>query len=396
MPAIASRLAGLPRRTIRLRLTVLYGLVLTSGAIVLMTAYLTVARSTVISQNNTGTGGGPVKITAPQPAVPGATPGHQPGPQTAQQAAGLHRLLVESCAALLALTAFSVLAGWWMAGRALRPVREMTDAARRLSEANLHERLAVSGPDDELKELGETFDSLLARLEAAFEAQKRFVANASHELRTPLTFQRAMIEVALADRRADAAALRHVCERVLAVGAEQERLIEALLTLARSQRGLDRREPVDLAALAGRIVAQRSTAGGGEPAVPPVHVDSALGPAQTAGDRRLLERLVANLLDNALHHNTPGGWVTVRTETDRDLATLHVANSGPVIPPDQAEVLLQPFQRLAPPSRRRDGLGLGLSIVAAIAAAHGANLATEPRAGGGLDITVSFPALRPA
>jgi len=263
----------------------------------------------------------------------------------------------------------------------------MTGKARRLSEANLHERLAVAGPDDELKELGDTFDGLLGRLDAAFEAERRFVANASHELRTPLTLQRAMIEVALADPAVDAAALRHVCERVLAAGTDQERMIEALLTLARSQRGVERRAPVDLAALTARVLGRHDPGGAAEPVQ--LSLDGA--DANTTGDARLLERLVDNLVDNAVRHNAPGGWATVRTGTHQGSAMLQVVNSGPVIPPDRVRLLAQPFQRLESRTGRPDGHGLGLSIASAIAAAHGARLTIEPRAEGGLAVTVAFP-----
>jgi signal transduction histidine kinase len=392
MPAIAFRLPlpVRPRasRTLRVRLTLLYGgLFLLCGTALLTITYLLVAHAPQITQVTVGDG-----ATAPPELAfdPGGLRAYAQAQAAAAHAAELNQLLVMSGIALLAMVVVSVLLGWWMAGRALQPVREMTGKARRLSEANLHERLAVAGPDDELKELGDTFDGLLARLDAAFEAQKRFVANASHELRTPLTFQRAVLEVVLADRHADAAQLRAACERALAAGADQERLIEALLTLARGQRGLERREPVDLAAMTSRVVAHQ------DPALPEdarVSVDGALAPARTWGDVRLLERLVGNLVDNAIRHNVPGGWVAVWTGTDGDQAMLRVVNSGPVVAPDQIGVLVQPFQRMDSRINRRDGLGLGLSIVAAIAGAHGAHLAIEARPDGGLEVTLAFPAV---
>ncbi len=372
------------RRTLRMRLTLLYSaLLLGSGAVLLTITYLVVAH-TELGKDNT------VVVTGVTGLLqPFGRPSRDQIQEivAAQHAAEARQLLTVSGIALLVMAVFSVLLGWWMAGRALRPVREMTGKARRLSEANLHERLAVTGPDDELKELGDTFDGLLARLDAAFEAQKRFVANASHELRTPLTFQRAVLEVVLSDPHADTAQLRTACERVLAAGADQERLIEALLTLARGQRGLERRELVDLAAVASRAVAQRDPAQQDAG----VSVDGRLAASRTWGDTRLLERLVGNLVDNAVRHNVPGGWVAVWTGTDGDRAMLRVANSGPVVAPDQVGVLVQPFQRMDSRINRRDGLGLGLSIVAAIAGAHGAHLGIESRPEGGLEVTLAFP-----
>jgi signal transduction histidine kinase len=383
MPAIASSArTRLPRRSLRLRLTVLYGaLFALSGAGLLGITYGLVAhgdsgkKSMVVSSNGQ-------TIDSLKLAGVLAYTNRQLG---AQRAAELRQLLIVSGVALLIMVVVSVLLGWWMAGRALWPVRQMTGKARWISEANLHERLAVAGPDDELKELGDTFDGLLARLENAFEAQQRFVANASHELRTPLTLQRATIEVALADPGADATTLRGVCERVLAAGGEQERLIEALLTLARSQRGLDRREAVDVAALAGRVVAGRRA----DEAVA-VRVDAACAPAWTAGDPRLVERLIGNLVDNAVRHNVPGGWATVWAGTDGGRALVRVVNSGPPVPPERIEALFQPFQRIEDRAAHPDGLGLGLSIVAAIAGAHGAHLTATARPGGGLDVAVAF------
>ncbi|MFD6988219.1 sensor histidine kinase [Streptomyces sp. NPDC059943] len=314
-----------------------------------------------------------------------------------QREATLHQLLVQSGVALALMSAVSVALGWLTAGRVLRPVRTMTEKARRISERNLHERLAVTGPADELKDLGDTFDSLLARLDSAFDAQKRFVANASHELRTPLTLQRALIEVALSNPAADARSLRAVCERVLAAGEQQERLIEALLTLARGQRGLERRRPTDLAPVVAEAlrIANPEEAEG-------VRIERSLAPAWTSGDPRLVERLVTNLVDNALRHNVDAGtgatgWVRVSTGTQGGRPVLRVVNSGPTIPPDRVETLFQPFKRHESRPGGPDGLGLGLSIVAAVATAHGAEVTAVPGPEGGLDIALAFPARgRPA
>jgi signal transduction histidine kinase len=275
--------------------------------------------------------------------------------------------------------------GWLMAGRALRPVRTMGLRARGISERTLHERLALEGPNDELKELGDAFDGLLSRLESAFESQRRFVANASHELRTPITVERTLVEVALADPDANTDSLRATCERVLAASEQQERMIEALLTLARSQRGLDAREELDLAAVAAGVLEGASPNG--------VRIDAALDPGHTTGDPALVERLVANLVDNALHYNVQSGWVTVSTGMRDGKPTLRVTNSGPEIPPDRAAALIEPFRRLdGDRNGHARGVGLGLSIVDAIATAHGADLRARPREGGGLNVEVRFPA----
>jgi signal transduction histidine kinase len=277
-----------------------------------------------------------------------------------------------------------------MAGRALRPVRTMSLRARGISERNLHERLALEGPDDELKELGSTFDGLLARLEAAFESERRFVANASHELRTPITLERALVEVALADPNASVESLRDTCRRVLAATEQQERLIEALLTLARSQRGLDTRAPVDLRELTAEVVRAVPTDG--------LRVDARLSEASTTGDPAMVERLVANLIENAVRYNQPSGWVEAWTGVRDGLPTLEISNAGPLVASEQVAELTRPFFRGAGNGnagngqrQHSDGLGLGLSIVQAIADAHGAELTMAPLPQGGLRVAVSFP-----
>jgi len=304
----------------------------------------------------------------------------------AQRADTVHQLLLASGIALAIMTLVSAWLGWLVSGRALRPLRVMTAKARQISEQNLDERLALPGPSDELKELGDTFDGLLTRLESAFSAQRQFVANASHELRTPLTLERAMVEVALADPEASAESLRATCQRVLAAGAQQERIIDALLTLARGQRGLDRREPFGLDAVTGDVLAVR----GAEAGRLGLRVEASLGPAPTSGDARLAERLVANLVDNALVHNVGGGWLTLHTGVKAGCAVLLVANSGPVIAPGEVDRLLRPFERLGS-DRTGQRAGLGLAIAAVIAEAHGAALAVRPPAGGGLEVEVRFP-----
>jgi signal transduction histidine kinase len=313
----------------------------------------------------------------------------QAGPiQAAQRAANSHQLLVNSGIALAIAAVLALLAGWLVAGRMLRPIRTITRTARRISSTSLHERLALDGPQDELKELGDTLDGLFARLEAAFEAQRHFVANASHELRTPLTAERTLLQVALDDPGTTTAAWRSTAHEVLASSDEQARLIEALLTLASSESGLNGHEPVDLATTVSAALA------GLEPETGRlgIHIDEVTEPATLDGDPLLIERLVANLLTNAVRHNVAGGHVEVRTGVKDGGAVLSVTNTGPLIPPAEVDRLFQPFQRLDP--RRasyQDGHGLGLSIARAIATAHDATITAHPLPDGGLSVRVSFP-----
>jgi signal transduction histidine kinase len=350
----------MPRRRLRTQLTLLYaGPFLLSGA-----ALLTIP---ILGTSQT------------QPVTPGLNPG--PGlPPHAQ----LDRVLAASAIGLAVMVGVAIVLGWLIAGRFLRPLRTITATARDISASNLHRRLGRTGRRDEFTELAGTLDDLFERLEAAFEAQRHFVANASHELRTPLTAERTLLQVALADPDATPETLRAACRDVLALGAAQERLIDALLTLAGGEQGVEEHEPVDLAELAGRVVAARGET--------EIKIDTSLAAAPTTGDPRLLESLVANLVDNGLRHNTPGGRVEIATSTDLGRARLTVGNTGPVIPPDEVERLFQPFQRLGGQRVRHDGgHGLGLAIVRAIAGAHGATLDARPRAGGGLEIDVHMP-----
>jgi signal transduction histidine kinase len=372
----------LPRRSVRLRLTLLYGgLFLASGTGLLALTYLLVVtrfRAFALYRGVVPSSG----------TLPGQSLLEQIANQ--QHAEALTGLLQGSGLALAAMTVISIGLGWLVAGRVLRPLRTITTAAQRISASNLHERLDMNGPDDELKELGDTFDALLGRLEAAFEAQHQFVANASHELRTPLARQRTIVEVALADPEPGIDSLQAACKRVLAASEQQERLIEALLTLARSQRGLDHWERIDLGVIVNEVMLSRQP----EAQRRGIGARTVLQPAPALGDPRLAERLVANLLDNALRYNLQGGWVQVTTHASRGRAMLSVANTGPVVPPDQVGRLFRPFQRLGTDrTRSRDGLGLGLSIVNAIVEAHSAQIRARSLAGGGLEIQVRFPRL---
>ena len=302
----------------------------------------------------------------------------------------LRDLLIGSCVVLVAMIVASVLLGWVVAGRVLRPLRVITATTRQISERNLHRRLALAGPDDELKDLGDTIDGLLARLEAAFDSQRRFVANTSHELRTPLMLGQTLLQVALADPSASLDSLRAACREAIDAGKDQARIIDALLALARSQRGLDNRLPVDLTSAVDRALdTHRPSA-----AARGVRIETALGPAVVSGDADLIDRLVANLIDNAVRYNIPGGSVQITLATSSTETTLTVANTGPLVPPDQVGRLLEPFQRATPDRTAGPhglGLGLGLSLIADIAQAHGADLDVHPRPEGGLTVTVRFP-----
>jgi signal transduction histidine kinase len=380
-----------PRRSVRLRLTALYCTLFIFSSAAMLAISLWWSTSVSVSPTNPA----PPAPTGQQSQLAQAQARiHQLEYQVSAlsdhlHAAESHQQLVGAAVALAVMAVVSAALGWLVAGRILRPLRAMTAATRQISEDDLHQRLAMPGPGDELKDLADTIDGLLARLQAAFDAQRQFAANASHELRTPLTLERTLLEVALADPAATAATLRAACEEVLAANQEQEQLIEALLTLARSQRGLDHREPFDLAEVTTRVLDAR----GRQAAAQGVRINATLGPAPATGDPSLTERLVANLTDNALRYNGPGGRVDVSTSTRNGHAVLRVANTGPAVPADQVQRLLQPFQRLRPDrTGEPGGSGLGLSIVAAIAKAHGAVINARAGHDGGLDLEVTFPA----
>jgi len=414
--ALLPRLTRLgSRRTIRLRLTLIYGgLFLIAGAGLLAITYVLVQNATAGYYSAHGRNGLTVNGYLGAPRGAGSSSGSSlqtsggSGSRTvkfspeqaravahqaqllaaSQQANQMHQLLLYSGIALAIMAVVSVALGWAVAGRVLRPLRTITATAQDISATSLHQRLALNGPDDELKELGDTFDDLLGRLEASFRSQRQFVANASHELRTPLAWQRTLVQVALADPDADTESLRAAHERVLASGAHQERILEALLTLTRGQAGLDNREPFDLAALAGHVLHARQA----DAQDRQLTIHPALAPGPATGDPRLAERLIANLVDNALRHNTPGGHVEVGTGTTDSRAVLSVINTGPAVPSAQVDRLLLPFQRLGTArTGSSEGLGLGLSIVRAIAQAHGATLTIRPQPSGGLHAEVSFP-----
>jgi signal transduction histidine kinase len=287
---------------------------------------------------------------------------------------------------LALLTVISAVLGWLMAGRVLRPVREITGAARRASERHLHERINLRGPEDELKELADTFDDMLERLDEAFAAQRQFVANASHELRTPLTSMRTAIDVVLAKPTRTAAQLEALAERVRRALDRAELAVDALLTLAVSDQGTDEVEPLDLATVAEDALDAMS----GDVRAEGLEVKAQLERAEVSGNRLLLERLVGNLVENAVVHNVPDGWVRVRSGAHNGHAYLEVANSGPTVPDDLVPHLFEPFRR-AKERTGTSGVGLGLSIVRSVSEAHDARVEAHPGEDGGLVVTVTMP-----
>jgi signal transduction histidine kinase len=286
-------------------------------------------------------------------------------------------------AILAAMAVLSAALGWFVSGRVLRPMSEITATARKVSEESLHERIALEGPDDELKQLADTFDSMLGRLEAGFERERAFVRNASHELRTPLSVIRTETDVTLADEAHDPEALRRSLTVVREAGDRSERLIDALLTLARADRDDHPRIELDLSEVVRELTDETGFDG--------LRLELSLRPARVLGDRQLLRAMAANLIDNAVRHNSPDGWIEIRTESAGDEAQLEISNSGPMITGDEAASLTEPFRRLGT-ARTGDGLGLGLSIAASVADAHGGKLAIDPLEQGGLRVSIRLPA----
>ena len=297
----------------------------------------------------------------------------------------LREQLVQSGIALGATTVVALLLGWFVAGRVLRPVQRITETARASSESDLHHRVSLQGPDDELKELADTLDSLLDSLERAFGSQRAFSANVSHELRTPLAVLRAEAEIKLADPDATAAE-RDFARRILDSTEQGERTVDGLLALARSQSGLLSRTEVDLAELTGDVVGDLAASAG------EIGLTLDLDDATARGDRALLERLIANLVENAIRHNVPGGWVRVDVAGEGGEAVLRISNSGPRLTAEEVDGLFQPFVQRREPDAARGGLGLGLSIVSAIVQSHAGTITARARRDGGLDIEVRLPA----
>jgi signal transduction histidine kinase len=300
----------------------------------------------------------------------------------AQRSTTLNQLLTYSLLGLACLTLLAVVAGWIIAGRILRPVHRLTAAARAASEQNLAQRISLQGPHDELRELADTFDTMLERLDAAFTSQRQFIANASHELRTPLTVMRTAIDVVLAKSQPRPDELVSMVAEVRQAVDHAERLIEALLVLARNEQARLLNDPVDLATIAEDALEGRTLDG--------VTMSSALDEAPVTGDAVLLERLIGNLLDNAQRYNIDGGTVSIATGTDNGASTVRVTNTGDVVPADQLDRLFQPFTRLDDRTRH-EGFGLGLALVSSIAEVHGGTVHAAALAAGGLDITVQLP-----
>lgn len=373
----------LPPRTVRLRLTLLYSaLFLVSSAVLLGLTYLLVRHST----------GNFLLVGGPRP--PGSVGLEDAARGLAEEAARrrddfIQQLLIQSGIALAIMSVVSIALGWVVAGRALRPLRTMTATTRRISHDNLHERLALDGPDDELKRLADTIDDLLARLEAAFAAQRRFVANASHELRTPLAMMRTSLDVATAKPGPIPVQVTALGDKVREGLDQADRLLEGFLALSRAQHGeLGDEAPVSLAAL----VAAAFEARGDEIAAQGLDVRTDVDDARVRGSETLLAQLVANLVDNAVRHNVAGGWLSVAARADGDVAALVVENGGARLDARRVQELTQPFRRMGADRTSGHGHGLGLSIVAAIASAHGGRLALDAREAGGLRVTVRLPA----
>ncbi|MEV7045348.1 ATP-binding protein [Amycolatopsis sp. NPDC051061] len=394
---LISRISGM---RVRLRLTLLYGvLFLLSGAVLLTITYLLVEHGgsnvALSTHNTTSAGDESVSIILGEtlPADARLTEAERRIAEAVQEQAvqqhaeTMHQLLVKSGVALAVMSVIAVVLGWLVAGRVLRPLRTMTDTIQLISARNVHERLAVTGPRDEVKSLADTVDGLLGRLESALDSHKRFVANAAHELRTPLTLEHALLEETVLDTEATADGFRAQFKELMVVSDQQARLLDSLLVLATSERGLDRRESVDLSGLTGDVL---------QAAEPKARhhdlaVDADVRPAHVTGDPALVARMVANLVDNALTYNVAGGRVEVATGTEDGRAFLWVANTGPVVPPETVELLLSPFERLDRAAADDGHHGLGLSIVDSIAAAHSADLTLCARPAGGLAIRVLFP-----
>ncbi|OLF09326.1 two-component sensor histidine kinase [Actinophytocola xinjiangensis] len=360
------------RLTIRARLTLVHGgLFFLAGVVLLAATYALVSQRL-----------GEGLTVSDQTAPPGA---EIPGERMVNHEAGLRpddaltALLTQGAIALLVVGAAATALGWLIAGRMLQPLDRVTDTARRIAESpgDLGQRIGMVGPSDELKRLGDTFDLMLERLDQSFDAQRRFIANASHELRTPLTLNRTLLEVAVG-RRDVGVETRVLGETLLEINGRHERLIDGLLLLARSERTLASVSYVDLADIVAHVGSS---------------VEVSCAEAPVLGDAVLLERLVQNLVENGVRHNVDGGWVRVSTSVAEGFSVLEVSNSGEVVAGYDVESLFEPFRRLD--RAASGGVGLGLSIVRAVAIAHGGSVVARARDTGGLTVTVRLPAHTP-
>jgi signal transduction histidine kinase len=407
LPFVARLRRRFPQ-TVRIRLTLLYGaLFFGAGALLLALTYGLVASSLPTSiplSKLTSTQQARLNLACKQSEEAARSKGaSQPQPvsracvkltteaanaaTTNQRDEVLHNLLLFSLLGLGVMTLISGGLGWLMAGRALRPVAVITGAARRASDRHLGERLNFQGPRDELKELADTFDSMLERLDVAFASQRRFVADASHELRTPLTVMRTAIDVTLAKPDRSPEQLEAMATKVRRSVDRAEKMVDALLTLAVSDREPARTEFIDLATVTEDAV----DIAGAECSRLGLQVETHLDPAETYGDLSLVERLVGNLVENAVRHNVPGGWIDVRTGVNKGCAQIEVSNSGRMLTAELLQTLFEPFRRVAERTNSNAGVGLGLAIVRSISAAHGGTLDAKARADGGLTVSVAFP-----
>ncbi|MEC3981161.1 ATP-binding protein [Amycolatopsis sp. H20-H5] len=388
--------------SVRARLTGLYG-----GLFLLVGIALLIVNYALVNSSLPDTGQFAVKAVTAAPADTSDWVAAQPMPELPTQArrqavqvvtqslseyrsTTLSTLLIQSIIALLITAALAVFLGWVIAGRVLRPLHAITATARKLGAEDMNRRINLDGPNDELKELADTFDGMLDRLAGSFDSQKRFVANASHELRTPLAVQRTLIEVAMADPDVSPE-LQKLGEHLIYTNERSERMIEGLLVLARSDRGLTNRTSVRLDEVTQTVI--RAAAAQAEEAG--VTIESRVRPRTVAGDPVLLERLVTNLVHNAITYNSRGGWVHVEVGGDPALV---VRNSGPQVPMEAVPTLFEPFRRLSPervsdvrPAQGGRNAGLGLSIVRSVAQAHGGTAHAEPGRRGGLTVTVRLP-----
>ncbi|MFD3534601.1 sensor histidine kinase [Streptomyces sp. NPDC058664] len=384
------------RPTIRIRLTLLYGgMFLIAGILLLSIIYLFTAQALTDSaaQLPFKIVKGEVQPTTSWCVLPDTGTGEQFNEAVSvclrhQSDRALDDLLRRSLFALLGLSIIAFAFGYAMAGRVLSPLGRITRTARQVAGSDLSRRIELDGPDDELKELADTFDEMLERLERAFTAQQRFVANASHELRTPLAINRTLLEIHISDPEAPLA-LQQLGKTLLATNERSEQLVEGLLLLARSDNQIIERKPVDLAEVASRAVDQTHA----EAVAKGVEIRGERAPAVVQGNGVLLERIALNLLQNAVRYNVPeGGWVEVTTEVDHGQAVLVVSNTGPVVPAYEIDNLFEPFRRLRQERTGSDkGVGLGLSIARSVARAHGGRIIAEPREGGGLVMRVTLP-----
>jgi signal transduction histidine kinase len=379
-----------PELTVRARLTLLYtGLFAACGAIVVAVSYTLVARLEPQGQSQQAPAIFLARCRSEQLSnhpnnrlLAKCTAYFQLQGARHQRDVTLSHLLQYSLITLAVVIALAAIVGWIAAGRALRPVHRITAAARAATERNLSARVALRGPRDELQELAETFDEMLDRLQAAFEGQKQFIANASHELRTPLAVMRTSIDVVLDNPTSTPADLRDMATDIRSAVDHAERLIGALLILAHNERGLTVHDHVDLASVAEDVLDDVG------PRDRQIH--ATLDPAVVSGNPVLIERLVANLVDNAVRYNTAAGDIWVSTSTVADQSHLTVANTGPLISTSDAARIFQPFHRLNDRTSH-EGFGLGLTIVASIAAVHGGTASARPRDDGGLSINVTIP-----